>query len=169
MEDSEMQGALLQIQTMLQQGDKTFKRTGQDALIPDESLEVIEGATEMLHHQQRVVDEGLTDQNAFRERFDSAENHPGEYPEKIPGAGTENGAQGTTGNGQQGDGICAVPGETAGVECICQETGLPPDGSEVLCTLIPPTLDGSGSGGSGSGDSGSSGSDGSSSGGSGNN
>jgi len=100
LDDDEMQGALEQIRTMLQQGDKTLARTGQqDAIpeetLPEESLDVIEeAAKETLRNIRRVTnnEEEKDTQNAFRERFDSAENHPGEYPDKVPGAGTENGA-----------------------------------------------------------------------------
>ncbi|MEN8171507.1 MAG: DUF5667 domain-containing protein [Chloroflexota bacterium] len=156
LEDAEMEGALKQIQTMLQQGEKALTRAGQQDQILDQSG-VMEGATEMLHHQHRVVENALEDQNAFRERFDSAGNHPGEYPEKTPGAGNENGAQ--QGNGQQDDGICYdLDAEDVLTLCVCEgDPDRIPDPDDELCILVPimdspgpgPGTGGSGSNGSG--------------------
>jgi hypothetical protein len=155
MEDSEMQGALEQIRTMLQQGDRTFMSTMGGDQNTEQNLEVLAGATEMLRNQQRLVDSALEDPNTFRQHMDSADNHPGEYPDKIPGGGSEeNGAQGATGNGQQGDGICDSPGE-----CVCEDPDTIP--GDIDCILIP-VGDGNGSGGSSNGGNGSGGSGGNS-------
>jgi len=177
LEGDEMQGALEQIQTMLQQGDQERFMAGQGdqipeetisvEILPEESLEVVEDAAkETLRNIWRVTnndpEEEKDIQNAFRERFDSAENHPGEYPDKIPGAGTENGAQ--TGLGscdlEYLTSIGVDAADVAAVAEVCECEGYPDmDITDLSCILIP-IWDGSGSSGSGSnapGDSGSGG------------
>jgi len=139
LDDAAINQALTQIRTSLQQQEQVMKKL--QAQIPDHANPLLTQLQEMLQAQQRLVERGLSEPNAFRQHMDSAGNGPSEYPAQTPMSGDGTPAEDGSGPGNgpgSGDGLTQPTGSGSGSG---QGNGTPQ----------PPGND-SGNGGDGSGD-----------------
>lgn len=85
MDDAQLHQALMQIQAALQAHNQVM--TNLMAQRPDQVDPMMTQLHQRLQTQQRLVNDGLSEPNLFRQRINSAGNHPGEYPEPTPKLG----------------------------------------------------------------------------------